>query len=74
MSEDDLLNIIGKIMNSSEASIVNIQYGLTALLKLTYKCKNSFKKIEEIIKRYTNHSNTEIQQRALEYSLILQND
>jgi AP-1 complex subunit gamma-1 len=61
-------------MPSPTMSIQTREYGLIALAKLATRFSSSTEHIHALIRRYGAHMNLELQQRAVEFSKLLQND
>nr|NP_588559.1 AP-1 adaptor complex gamma subunit Apl4 [Schizosaccharomyces pombe]Q9UU81.1 RecName: Full=AP-1 complex subunit gamma-1; AltName: Full=Clathrin assembly protein complex 1 gamma-1 large chain; AltName: Full=Clathrin assembly protein large gamma-1 chain; AltName: Full=Gamma-adaptin [Schizosaccharomyces pombe 972h-]CAB54865.1 AP-1 adaptor complex gamma subunit Apl4 [Schizosaccharomyces pombe] len=74
VSESDIVDIIEEVFNSVEASrYIIVQYGLFALTKLSARLGSSStaSRIDKIIYSYKRNKNTEVQQRSVEFHLIL---
>jgi hypothetical protein len=77
ISESEVIESIGSAMelyfNTTKIDLkdgvqqVIVQYGLTALSKLTVRFSHSNDEIKELMDEYTQSHNCEIQQRACEY-------
>lgn len=74
VSENEVVSLIGSAMesfanttNPEKRSDVIVEYGLTALSKLTVRFRSTLGEIKQLLDEYTSSNNVEIQQRACEY-------
>ena len=71
VDEEEITDLLSRILDSHEKkgdrSDTIICWVLTALSKLTIRLKTIQKKAKELIERFQDHMNVEIQQRACEY-------
>lgn len=71
VDEEEIIEVLTKILEDNdrkgERSDTIICWVLTALSKLTIRLKTIQKRAKELIERYRDHMNVEIQQRACEY-------
>jgi len=74
VSEAEVVKLLGSIMDSftnttnpEKKNDSIVEYGLTAISKLTVRFRDSNEAIRELMEEYTSNNNVEIQQRACEY-------
>lgn len=53
-------------------TVITREYGLTALAKLVTRFETGAERISALIRQYSDHMNLELQQRAVEYTRLLQ--
>lgn len=69
--ENDVVDLLETILASSFTSSKTKQMVLTTLLKLSTRFKTQQERIENVINFYSTSMNIELQQRAVEYTSIL---
>lgn len=73
VSSHDVLNLISDLLKSPNASDTVKEYGINSLIKLSARLKEAgdIEIIRRILEKYETSLNIEIQQRAVEYSLLI---
>jgi AP-1 complex subunit gamma-1 len=73
VTENDIIDLLESIMKSPFTTVTGREYTLMALMKLSTRF-SSQDRIRSIIRSYTNHINSEIQQRAAEFTAMFDFD
>ncbi|KAI0235164.1 AP-1 complex subunit gamma-1 [Lamellibrachia satsuma] len=68
LSEDDVLDMLEKIIVSSVSSAVTKGYALTAVVKLSTRFHSTIPRIRRLLSVFGCHTDIELQQRSVEYS------
>ena len=71
MTPDDIMDVFDRVLEGhsrkGERSDTIICWGLTALSKLSIRLQGVEERVQEMLERFTDHMNVEIQQRACEF-------
>lgn len=66
-----VIDIFEKILTGSVLSVATKEFGLTALGKLADRLESQTERIYSLIRQYTIHMNLELQQRSVEFGVVL---
>jgi len=70
VTENDVIDILEKVMRFPSSETQTKQYALTALMKLTTRFSSSQSRIRELINAFRSAIEVEVQQRANEYTKL----
>lgn len=70
VSEDDVVSLFEHVIASNVSTIVTKEYALNALMKLSTRFPSSAMRIKAYISVYGSSTNTELQQRSVEYNTL----
>jgi hypothetical protein len=73
-SEAKVLDLIGRVMRSTESKLLTKEYALNALVKLTAKFTTEDARLRKLIGSYQTSMSLELQQRSVEYSQLFSAD
>jgi AP-1 complex subunit gamma-1 len=71
VSEDEVLDVLEKILVNNNSSVITKEYTITAIMKLSTRFNNTIPRIKKLICIYGTSTNTELQQRSVEYNSLL---
>jgi AP-1 complex subunit gamma-1 len=74
VTEEEVVDLIEKILTKSNVSDVCKEYAVTCMIKLYPKFKTQTKKIVNMIDSQTTSSSLEVQQRACEYLKLIEKE
>jgi len=72
ISEDDVLEVLEKALVNNNSSVITKEYCLTALVKLCTRFTTSQPRLQKLLRLYNTSTNTELQQRSVEYDQLFQ--
>eukprot|EP00057_Strongylocentrotus_purpuratus_P011948 XP_011666422.1 PREDICTED: AP-1 complex subunit gamma-1 isoform X1 [Strongylocentrotus purpuratus] len=67
VSEDDVLDLLESMIQTTTSSQITKEYILLAILKLSVRFSETNERIEKIVKPYTRSLDMELQQRSVEF-------
>uniref|UniRef100_UPI00398F0CC6 AP-1 complex subunit gamma-1-like isoform X2 n=1 Tax=Pristiophorus japonicus TaxID=55135 RepID=UPI00398F0CC6 len=70
VTEDEVLDVLEKILHSSLSALTTREYALTAIMKLSTRLQSSTNRIRKAVSIYGSSLDVELQQRAVEYSAL----
>lgn len=70
VSEDEVINVLEKVLTHNYSTEVSREYALTSLMKLSSRFRTSAGRIKAVIDGYGGSTHVELQQRSVEYSNI----
>ncbi|XP_072917561.1 AP-1 complex subunit gamma-1-like isoform X2 [Hemitrygon akajei] len=70
VTEDEVLDVLEKILHSSLSALATREYALTAIMKLSTRLQSSTNRIRKAVSIYGSSLDVELQQRAVEYSVL----
>lgn len=70
LRDEDVVDVVVRVLNYNAGSLVTRQYAINALMKLSIRLVNLSDTIQSIMSIYGCHMNLELQQRAVEYNSI----
>ncbi|XP_048464139.1 AP-1 complex subunit gamma-1-like [Rhincodon typus] len=70
VTEDEVLDVLEKILQSSLSALTTREYALTAIMKLSTRLQSSTNRIRKAVSIYGSSLDVELQQRAVEYSAL----
>lgn len=70
VTEDEVIDLLQKILLSNQPSVISKEYVIMALIKLMARFKNSHAKILGFLDSFGSHLNVELQQRSIEFSRL----
>ncbi|XP_069740877.1 AP-1 complex subunit gamma-1-like isoform X2 [Narcine bancroftii] len=70
VTEDEVLDVLEKILHSSLSALATREYALTAIMKLSTRLQSSTNRIRKAVSIYGSSLDVELQQRAVEYSAL----
>jgi len=70
VTEDEIVNILEKILNWSISTVITREYAINALMKLSTRFPNCSDRIQSIMTFYACNMNLELQTRAVEYTSL----
>ncbi|XP_014672206.1 PREDICTED: AP-1 complex subunit gamma-1-like [Priapulus caudatus] len=70
VSEDEVVNVLERVLASNLSDIVTKEYAINALMKLSTRFPNSEPRVKSVVSIYGSHVNMELQQRAVEYHAL----
>ncbi|KAL3860027.1 hypothetical protein ACJMK2_010200 [Sinanodonta woodiana] len=70
VTEEEVVNVLEKVLISKMSAVETKEYAITALLKLSTRFKSMSEKIKRIISVYSRSTNVELQQRSVEYTSL----
>ncbi|XP_032897960.1 AP-1 complex subunit gamma-1-like isoform X2 [Amblyraja radiata] len=70
VTEDEVLDVLEKILHSSLSALSTREYALTAIMKLSTRLQSSTNRIRKAVSIYGSSLDVELQQRAVEYSAL----
>uniref|UniRef100_A0AC34QYT1 AP-1 complex subunit gamma n=1 Tax=Panagrolaimus sp. JU765 TaxID=591449 RepID=A0AC34QYT1_9BILA len=71
ISEQMVIDVFEKILTGSVLSVATKEFGLTSLAKLADRLESQNERIYSLIRQYTIHMNLELQQRSVEFGVVL---
>lgn len=70
VTEDEVLDVMEKILVNNNSTVLTKQYAVTAIMKLSTRFSSSISRIRKLINIYSTSTNTELQQRSVEYTSL----
>ncbi|EDV21290.1 uncharacterized protein TRIADDRAFT_50819 [Trichoplax adhaerens] len=70
IDEDGVLDLLQSVLNDTVTSFITRAFTLNALMKLSTRFPKAAGRIKEVVARYTNSLDLELQQRSVEYSAL----
>lgn len=70
VTEDGVLDVVDKVLQTPQSSLVTKEYAINAVMKLSTRFSVTLPRIKALLVRYSQHLDMELQQRAVEYSAI----
>ncbi|XP_041060149.1 AP-1 complex subunit gamma-1-like isoform X2 [Carcharodon carcharias] len=70
VTEDEVLDVLEKILQSSLSALTTREYALTAIMKLSTRLQSSTDRIRKAVSTYGSSLDVELQQRAVEYNAL----
>ncbi|CAL2027997.1 unnamed protein product [Caenorhabditis brenneri] len=71
ISESDVISVFESVLPSALTSLITKCYGVTALAKLATRFHSSGERIEALVRMNQGHIQLELQQRSVEFNVIL---
>ncbi|XP_038658950.1 AP-1 complex subunit gamma-1-like isoform X2 [Scyliorhinus canicula] len=68
--EEEVLDVLENILQSSLSALTTREYALTAIMKLSTRLQSSTNRIRKAVSIYGSSLDVELQQRAVEYSAL----
>ncbi|CAF0974911.1 unnamed protein product [Adineta steineri] len=70
VSEEEIVNILEKILNWSISTVITREYAINALMKLSTRFPSCSDQIQSVMTVYACNMNLELQTRAVEYTTL----
>ncbi|XP_029442740.1 AP-1 complex subunit gamma-1-like isoform X2 [Rhinatrema bivittatum] len=70
VSEDDVLDILEKVLHSHMSLPATRAYALTAIMKLSTRLRENIDRVRRVVSIFGSCSDLELQQRAVEYNAL----
>nr|XP_034339120.1 AP-1 complex subunit gamma-1 isoform X3 [Crassostrea gigas] len=70
VSEDEVIDVLEKVLTHNYSTEVSKEYAMTSLMKLTSRFRTSVGRVKAVIDAYGGSTHVELQQRSVEYSNI----
>ncbi|KAK2142509.1 hypothetical protein LSH36_945g00012 [Paralvinella palmiformis] len=70
VTEDEVLDLLEKILINNNSSLVSKQYALNAIVKLSTRFTHSIPRIRNMLSLYGSSTNVDLQQRSVEYTQL----
>ncbi|XP_022337173.1 AP-1 complex subunit gamma-1-like isoform X1 [Crassostrea virginica] len=70
VSEDEVIDVIEKVLTHNYSTEVSREYALTSLMKLSSRFRIAVGRVKAVIDAYGGSTHVELQQRSVEYSNI----
>lgn len=70
VTEEEVVNTLERIVSSNLLNLVTKEYGIQSLMKVSVRFPNQTARIKSITDAFSSHLNTELQQRATEFSCL----
>ncbi|CAF1202681.1 unnamed protein product [Rotaria sp. Silwood1] len=70
VTEDEIVNILEKILNWSLSTVITREYAINALMKLSTRFPSCSDRIQSVMTFYACNMNLELQTRAVEYTSL----
>ncbi|KAL8613855.1 AP-1 complex subunit gamma-1 [Nucella lapillus] len=70
VTEDEVVDMLERIVGSANSAVVTKEYAITALMKLSSRFTATVPRIRQIMSVYGSSTNMELQQRSVEYTSL----
>uniref|UniRef100_A0A914YBV1 AP-1 complex subunit gamma n=1 Tax=Panagrolaimus superbus TaxID=310955 RepID=A0A914YBV1_9BILA len=74
VSESDVIDAYEHVLTGCVLTVPTKEFGLTSLAKLADRLESQTDRIHALIRQYSAHMNLELQQRSVEFGVILNSD
>ncbi|XP_064641695.1 AP-1 complex subunit gamma-1-like isoform X1 [Lineus longissimus] len=70
VTEDEVLNVLEKVLSSNVSAVVTKEYAITAVAKLSTRFTKSIPKLKALMGVYGQSTEVELQQRSVEFTAL----